>query len=89
MFFNAPPPTTDYAGGLFDGVIAIQPGTTSGTSRETRPRRLDQRFVISWPSKLRVDSRESVVVKIASDDYERLLEGLEIGRKNTEGISRA
>jgi hypothetical protein len=26
MVFHAPPPTIDYPGGLFDGVIAIEPG---------------------------------------------------------------
>jgi hypothetical protein len=39
-----------------------------------------------WPGKLRVNDPENVVVKIAANDYERLLDDIDIvGRRINKG----
>jgi hypothetical protein len=39
--------------------------------------KLDERFIVAWPHKLLVGKPDFVVVRIAANDYENLLAGLE------------
>ncbi len=45
------------------------------------PHKLDERFVVSWPTALKMAVPEIVVVRIAANDYEDLLADIESGRK--------
>jgi hypothetical protein len=58
-----------------------------GTTGQTIPKivkvrsKLDERFIVAWPPSLRVGVPENVVVRVAANDYENLVAGIDPGRK--------
>jgi hypothetical protein len=81
VVISTPPPPRDvYQGGLFVPVTIVARGT-AGTRAVAIRGRLDERFVVSWPKGLKVGMLDWVVVRIAANDYEDLLKGIdEAGR---------
>jgi len=67
----------------FEAVAIAAPGTTGETRTVTVKTRtkLDERFIVAWPPSLKVAVPEVVVVRIAANDYEDLLDGLDPNRR--------
>ena len=89
------PPRSVYPGGLFDGVIALAPATTAAQQvpRLVIQGRLDERFVLAWPKGLREGVLDSAIVRIASNNYENLLSGIdkslnEVKQEKFKGVPR-
>jgi hypothetical protein len=64
----------------FEAVLIAAPGTANGRLLENARsggHKLDDRFVVSWPPELTVGESAYVVVRIAANDYEDLLTGIE------------
>jgi hypothetical protein len=60
----------------FYAIGVVPPGTAGAgtTKRIVGQGKLDERFAVSWPTSLRVAVPDVVVVRIAANDYEDLLD---------------
>ncbi|HEV1285618.1 MAG TPA: hypothetical protein VNU44_09915 [Bryobacteraceae bacterium] len=71
-------PRNIYPGGLIAPVLFAPPGSAEKTKIVPAIQgRLDERFITAWPKGLTVGTHDSVVVRIAANDYENLLKGID------------
>ena len=95
LISNESPPRSVYPGGLFDGIVALLPRSTTGQrgSRLVVPNRIDERFVLAWPKGLREGVLDTAIVRIAANHYEDLLAGIdqslnEIKQEKFKGVTQ-
>jgi hypothetical protein len=76
---NPRPPRAIYPTSMFDA-IAIAPPGSAGIQliKPVIGGRLNERFTVIWPPGLRLGTPESIVVRIAANKYEDLLNGIDV-----------